>query len=64
MAMGASSLGQAASRPAWRIGSARPQGWQSVWKRHRSFGRWVHAELQRLCPMGAERPTGGQWRAG
>jgi transposase len=23
----------------------------------------VHAERQRLCPMGTERPTVGQWRA-
>jgi transposase len=28
------------------------------------FGRRVHAELQRLCPMGTERPTVGQWRMG
>ena len=27
------------------------------------FGRLVHAELQRLCHMGTERPTVGQWRA-
>jgi transposase len=27
------------------------------------FGTRVHAELQRLCHMGTERPTGGQWRA-
>jgi len=27
------------------------------------FGRRVHAELQRLCHMGTERPTVGQWRA-
>jgi transposase len=27
------------------------------------FGKRVHAALQRLCPMGTERPTGGQWRA-
>jgi transposase len=27
------------------------------------FGGQVHAELQRLCPMGTERPTVGQWRA-
>ena len=27
------------------------------------FGRQVHAELQRLCHMGTERPTVGQWRA-
>ena len=27
------------------------------------FGRHVHAELQRLCHMGTERPTVGQWRA-
>jgi transposase len=27
------------------------------------FGGRVHAELQRLCPMGTERPTVGQWRA-
>lgn len=26
------------------------------------FGRRVHAELQRLCHMGTERPTVGQWR--
>jgi transposase len=28
-----------------------------------AFGRRVHAELQRLCHMGTERPTVGQWRA-
>jgi len=28
------------------------------------FGGRVHAELQRLCHRGTERPTGGQWRAG
>jgi transposase len=27
------------------------------------FGGRVHAELQRLCHMGTERPTVGQWRA-
>ena len=27
------------------------------------FGGRVHAELQRLCHMGKERPTVGQWRA-
>jgi transposase len=27
------------------------------------FGRRVHAELQRLCHMGTERPSVGQWRA-
>jgi transposase len=27
------------------------------------FGAQVHAELQRLCHMGTERPTVGQWRA-
>ena len=27
------------------------------------FGRRVHADLQRLCHMGTERPTVGQWRA-
>jgi transposase len=27
------------------------------------FGRLVHTELQRLCHMGAECPTVGQWRA-
>lgn len=27
------------------------------------FGGKVHAELQRLCHMGTERPTVGQWRA-
>jgi transposase len=27
------------------------------------FGGQVHAELQRLCHMGRERPTVGQWRA-
>jgi transposase len=27
------------------------------------FGARVHAELQRLCHIGTERPTGGQWRA-
>jgi transposase len=27
------------------------------------FGRKVHTELQRLCHMGTERPTVGQWRA-
>jgi transposase len=27
------------------------------------FGRLVHAELQRWCHMGTERPTVGQWRA-
>jgi transposase len=27
------------------------------------FGAKVHAELQRLCHMGTERPTVGQWRA-
>jgi transposase len=27
------------------------------------FGQRVHAELQRLCHMGTERPTVGQWRA-
>jgi transposase len=27
------------------------------------FGKRVHAELQRLCHMGTERPTVGQWRA-
>jgi transposase len=27
------------------------------------FGVRVHAELQRLCHMGTERPTAGQWRA-
>jgi transposase len=27
-------------------------------------GARVHAELQRLCHMGTERPTVGQWRAG
>ena len=27
------------------------------------FGRRVQAELQRLCHMGTERPTVGQWRA-
>lgn len=27
------------------------------------FGVRVHAELQRLCHMGKERPTVGQWRA-
>ena len=27
------------------------------------FGRRVHTELQRLCHMGTERPTVGQWRA-
>jgi transposase len=27
------------------------------------FGRRVHVELQRLCHMGTERPTVGQWRA-
>jgi transposase len=27
------------------------------------FGRLVHAELQRLCHMGTERPMVGQWRA-
>jgi transposase len=26
-------------------------------------GQRVHVELQRLCPMGTERPTVGQWRA-
>jgi transposase len=28
-----------------------------------SFGHRVHVELQRLCHMGTERPTVGQWRA-
>jgi transposase len=28
-----------------------------------AFGRRVHAELQRLCHMGTERPSVGQWRA-
>jgi len=27
------------------------------------FGHRVHTELQRLCHMGTERPTVGQWRA-
>jgi transposase len=27
------------------------------------FGARVHAQLQRLCHMGTERPTVGQWRA-
>lgn len=27
------------------------------------FGGRIHAELQRLCHMGTERPTVGQWRA-
>jgi transposase len=27
------------------------------------FGHRVHPELQRLCHMGTERPTVGQWRA-
>ena len=27
------------------------------------FGKRVHTELQRLCHMGTERPTVGQWRA-
>lgn len=27
------------------------------------FGHRVHGELQRLCHMGTERPTVGQWRA-
>jgi transposase len=27
------------------------------------FGARVHAELQRLCHMGTEPPTVGQWRA-
>lgn len=27
------------------------------------FGGSMHAELQRLCHMGTERPTVGQWRA-
>jgi transposase len=27
------------------------------------FGAGVHGELQRLCHMGTERPTVGQWRA-
>jgi len=27
------------------------------------FGRRVHTELQRLCHMGTERPTVGQWGA-
>ena len=27
------------------------------------FGERVHAELQRLCHMGTEQPTVGQWRA-
>ena len=27
------------------------------------FGKRMHAELQRLCHMGKERPTVGQWRA-
>ena len=27
------------------------------------FGQRVHRELQRLCHMGTERPTVGQWRA-
>jgi transposase len=27
------------------------------------FGWRIHAELQRLCHMGTERPTVGQWRA-
>ena len=27
------------------------------------FGMRVHTELQRLCHMGTERPTVGQWRA-
>jgi transposase len=27
------------------------------------FGARVHVELQRLCHMGTERPTVGQWRA-
>src|SRR5207237_1432472 len=27
------------------------------------FGGRVHAALQRLCHMGTERPTVGQWRA-
>jgi len=27
------------------------------------FGGRVHAELQRLCHRGTERPTVGQWRA-
>jgi len=27
------------------------------------FGARTHAALQRLCPMGTERPTVGQWRA-
>jgi hypothetical protein len=26
-------------------------------------GRRAHAERQRLCHRGTERPTGGQWRA-
>ncbi len=29
-----------------------------------SCGGRVHAELQRLCHLGRERPTVGQWRAG
>jgi transposase len=28
-----------------------------------SFGQRMHRELQRLCHMGMERPTVGQWRA-
>jgi transposase len=27
------------------------------------FGGRIHTELQRLCPMGTERPTVGRWRA-
>jgi hypothetical protein len=36
---------------------------ESVEARIAHFGCRIHAELQRRCPMGTERPTVGQWRA-
>ena len=36
---------------------------ESVEARMAHFGGRVHAELPRLCHMGRERPTVGQWRA-
>jgi Transposase IS66 family len=64
MAIVSISPGKASGRAAWHISSARPKAWQRVWKwAWLAVAGGVHAELQRLCPMGTERPTVGQWRA-
>ena len=64
MAIGSISPGKASGRVAWAhlIRAAKGLA-ECVDAGIAHFGSRVHAELQRLCHMGTERPTVGQWRA-